>query len=79
MIGMYLDTLHCDEGTSEIGSDEPYVIVAVVNLKAVVQAAGFPVPLRLLRLSGSVRSQVFLQVQHDLLTSRLISSHPSGM
>ena len=45
MIGMYLDTLHCDEGTSEIGSDEPYVIVTVVNLKAVVQAAGFPVPL----------------------------------
>jgi hypothetical protein len=45
MIGMYLDTLHCEEGTNEVGSDEPYVLVTIVDLKAVRQVAGFPVPL----------------------------------
>ena len=45
MIGMYLDTIHCDEGTNELTADEPYVLVTVVNLAASVQVGGFPVPL----------------------------------
>jgi hypothetical protein len=45
MIAMYLDTIHCDEGTTEIGADEPYVLVTVVDLAASVKVGGFPVPL----------------------------------
>ena len=45
MIGMYLHQLHCDEGTDEIGADEPYVLVTVIDLAATVILAGFPIPL----------------------------------
>jgi len=44
-IGMYLNTIHCDEGTDELTPDEPYVLVTIVDLAAFITVAGFPVPL----------------------------------
>lgn|SRR5271165_2344146 len=44
-VGMYLDLIHCDEGTSELTPDEPYVLTAVVDLSNIVPVQGFPVPL----------------------------------
>jgi hypothetical protein len=44
-IGMYLDLVHCDEGTSELTPDEPYVLTAVVDLANSVNVQGFPVPI----------------------------------
>jgi hypothetical protein len=45
MIAMHLDSVHCDEGTNELTADEPYVLVTVVDLAALVPAEGFSVPL----------------------------------
>ena len=45
MVAMYLNTIHCDEGTNELTADEPYVLVTVIDLAASVTVAGFPVPL----------------------------------
>ncbi|MFY9573515.1 MAG: hypothetical protein WAV20_19125 [Blastocatellia bacterium] len=42
MIAMYLDTVHCDEGTDELTPDEPYVLVAVVDLGGFVKIGGPP-------------------------------------
>src|SRR3712207_4062567 len=45
MIQVYLRSLHSHEETDEVGADEPYVLVASVNLASSVQIQGFPVPL----------------------------------
>src|SRR5262245_1763803 len=45
MLQLYLSSIHCDEETDEVGADEPYALVTVVNLAAIVPVAGFPVPL----------------------------------
>ena len=45
MVAMYLNTIHCDEGTNELTPDEPYVLVTVVDLAAVIRVAGFPLPM----------------------------------
>src|SRR5690348_8680105 len=45
MVAIYLNTIHCDEGTNELTADEPFVLVTVVDLAASVTVAGFPVPL----------------------------------
>jgi len=46
MIQVYFSDLTCEEGTNEVGSDEPYVLVATVNLAAsvTVQGIAFPLP-----------------------------------
>jgi hypothetical protein len=44
VIGMYLDLIHCDEGTSELTADEPYVLTTVVDLVRSVNVQGFPLP-----------------------------------
>jgi hypothetical protein len=45
MIQIYLQSIHCNEETDEVGADEPYVLVSTVNLASSVNVAGFPVPL----------------------------------
>lgn len=45
MIQAYLSNLHCNEETSELGADEPYLFVITVNLAATLDVEGFPVPL----------------------------------
>jgi hypothetical protein len=45
MSSIYLKTLTCNEETSEVGHDEPYVLVTAVDLASSVQIAGVPVPL----------------------------------
>ena len=44
-IQIYLSSIHCDEETDEVGTDEPYVLVTVVNLASAVSVSGFPVPI----------------------------------
>ena len=44
MLYMSVDSIHCEETTSGLGSDEPYVIVATADLKGGhVQVGGFDV------------------------------------
>lgn len=45
VVGMYLDLVHCDEGTDEATPDEPYVLTAAIDLAHTVPVQGFPVPL----------------------------------
>lgn len=45
MIQLYLQKIHCEKGTSELGQDEPYVIVSAVDLASTVPLEGFSVPL----------------------------------
>ena len=45
MIQIYFTGLRCDEETDEVGADEPYILVTTVDLGAVAQVAGFPVPI----------------------------------
>lgn len=45
MVQLFFSNLFCEEETNEAGSDEIYVLVTAVNLSALVNVAGFPVPL----------------------------------
>ena len=45
MIQIYLNNIHCHKETDEVGADEPYVLVTVVDLASSVNVGGFPVPL----------------------------------
>ena len=45
MIQIRLKDIHCSEETDEVGADEPYVIMAAVNLASTVNVAGFPLPI----------------------------------
>jgi hypothetical protein len=45
VVGMYFDVIHCEEGTTEIGADEPYVLITTIDLAHTVKVQGFPIPL----------------------------------
>ena len=44
MIQIRLKDIHCSEETDEVGADEPYVIMAAVNLASTVNVARLPAP-----------------------------------
>ncbi|MFE9329716.1 hypothetical protein [Streptomyces sp. NPDC006925] len=45
MIYATLESIRCHTETDEVGADEPYVIVAAVDLSASLPVAGFPLPI----------------------------------
>lgn len=45
MIYMWVDNIHCGVETDEVGEDEPYIVVAAVDLKNKVQIGGVAAPI----------------------------------